>query len=393
MSVISRVHFFLVSFSVSLFSMSEKSQKVKRQRARRLRRHVIALCVVLMLGSLRGWPQEPPPGGPTVTLAIEVSLPDRAVFYIPVVGDGEMSGVVPLPKGRFAGIRITPRMRADSVQIEVLALTTAKKKLSEATCDEVRSWNSEDAGSYDGKENESLLLSGLGRLSLPVLRVKVVRAGGPPPGGSHHPYAHFLAFCGCEYPEARSITDPDGSSASGVAGIMSYPDAGKCVQISGCGECCRTAVPVSMQQASMTPDQVNTAGWDKGWTNLVNDAEQAFTPSLTRLVGVEVELVVGNAGAAEDQLTLTVLNATGRTVAVVTESVQTADCDRVMFVIPSSGVEVTPGQTYRLKLSGGTTFGWKYVGGGYEKGTATFNGKPLLPKERSTFLFRTFGAK
>jgi len=138
---------------------------------------------------------------------------------------------------------------------------------------------------------------------------------------------------------------------------------------------------------------VNTAGWDKAWTNLVNDVEQTFSPSLTRLTGVEVELVVGNAGPAKDQVTLTVLDATGQTRAVMTQSVPTADCDQVMFVIPKGGVEVTPGQIYRLKLSGGTTFGWKYVVGGYEKGEATFNGKPLLHDARSTFLFRTFGAK
>ena len=153
------------------------------------------------------------------------------------------------------------------------------------------------------------------------------------------------------------------------------------------------ASDASVQLASMRPDQVNTAGWDKAWTNLVNDVEQTFTPSLTRLMGVEVGLVVGNAGAAKDQVTLTVLDATGQTIAVMTESVPTADCDQVMFVIPKGGVEVTPGQIYRLKLSGGTTFGWKYVVGGYEKGEATFNGKPLLHDARSTFLFRTFGAK
>jgi hypothetical protein len=304
-----------------------------------------------------------------------------------------MPGVVPFAKGRFVGIRITPRMRADSVQIEVFALVTAKKKLAEATCDEVRSWNSEDAGSYEGKENASLLLSGLGRLGLPVFTVKVVRAAGLPPGGFHHPYANFLAFCGCHFPEPRSITNADGSSAAGVAGTMSYPDAGKCVQISGCGQCCRTAVSASVQQALMTPDQVNTAGWNKAWTNLVNDVEQTFKPTFTRLVGVEVELVVGNAGAPEDELTLTVLDATGQTVAVVTENVQAASCDHVMFLVPKGGVEVIPGQTYRLKLSGGTTFGWKYVQGGYEEGAATFNGKPLLPKERSTFLFRTFAER
>lgn len=211
-------------------------------------RHVIALCAVLIFGSLGGWPQEPS-GEPTVTLKIEVTLPDGAVFYIPAVGDGETPGTITLPKGRFAGIRITPRMRADSVQIDVSALTASKEKLSEATCDEVRSWNSEEAGSYDGKENASLLLSGLGRLGLPVFKVKVVRAGGPPPGGFHHPYAHALAFCGCEYPSPRSIINPDGSSASGVAGTVSYPDAGKCVQISGCGHCCRTAVSTSVEKA------------------------------------------------------------------------------------------------------------------------------------------------
>lgn len=339
-----------------------------------------------------GWPQAPPPGEPKVTLGIEVSLPDRAVFYIPAVGDGEFLGVVPFPKGPFAGIRITPRMRADSVKIEVSALAAAKKKLSEATCQEVSSWKSEDAGTYDGKKDESLLLSGLGALGLPIFKVKVVQAYGPPPGGFRHPYANFSALCGCNFPEPRSITI-SGSPASGVAGIVSYPDAGKCTEISGCGQCCRMAVPASVQQGSMTPDQVNTAGWDKAWTNLVNDVEQTFTPSLKRLVGVEVELVVGNAGAPEDHLTLTVLDATGRTVALVTENVQTADSDQVMFVIPEGGVEVTPGQTYRLKLSGGTTFGWKYIVGGYEKGAATFNGSPLLPEGRSTFLFQTFGVE
>jgi hypothetical protein len=375
--------------SIELFFASMIAET---QRARRLLLYVLTLTAVFMLGSLRGWPQSPPSGEPTVTLGIEVNLPDRAVFYIPVVGDGEILGIVPFPEGPLAGIRITPRMHADSVKIEVSALAAAKKTLSEATCEEVRSWKSEDAGTYDGKKDESLLLSGLGRLGLPVFEVKVVQAYRPPPGGFHHPYPNFSAFCGCNFPEPRSII-LDGRPASGVAGTLSYPDAGKCVEISGCGQCCRMAVPASVQQGSMTPDQVNTTGWDKGWTNLVNDAEQTFTPSLTRLVGVEVQLVVGNAGAAEDHLTLTVLDATGRTVAVVTESVQTADCDRVMFVIPEGGVKVTPGQTYGLKLSGGTTFGWKYIVGGYEKGAATFNGKPLLPKERSTFLFRTFGAE
>lgn len=212
-----------------------------------MNRHIIALIAVLIFASLQGWPQEPP-SEPTVRFKIELTLADGAVFYIPAVGDGEVLGIVTLREGRFVGVRITPRTRSNSVQIDVSALTATKKKLSEATCDEVRAWNSEGAGSYDGKENASQLLSGLGRLGLPVFKVNVVRAGGPPPGGFHHPYAQSLAFCGCEYSRPRSVFNSDGSSARGVAGVVSYPDAGKCAQISGCGHCCRTAVPTSVEK-------------------------------------------------------------------------------------------------------------------------------------------------
>lgn len=54
----------------------------------------------------------------------------------------------------------------------------------------------------------------------------------------------------------------------------------------------RTTIPV--EQPQMIPDQVNTAGWEKAWTNLINDVEQGFTPAQPRLLAVEVDLVVVN---------------------------------------------------------------------------------------------------
>jgi hypothetical protein len=179
------------------------------QQARRLLLYVLTLTVVLMLGSLRGWPQAPPPSELTVTLGIEVRLPDREIFYIPVVGDGEILGIVPFPNGPLAGIRITPRMRSDLVKIEVSGLAGGKKKLLEATCDEVRLWKSEDAGTCDGKKDESLVLSGLGRLGLPVFEVKVVQAYGPPPSGFRHATPILL-------PSATATSpNPDPSSSMG----------------------------------------------------------------------------------------------------------------------------------------------------------------------------------
>jgi hypothetical protein len=144
--------------------------------------------------------------------------------------------------------------------------------------------------------------------------------------------------------------------------------------------------------ASMTPDQANTALWKNAWTNLLNDLRQSFTPSLPRLTGVEVELVVANPGASDDEVTMNLQNAGGEVLAVVSKTVPVADCRHVLFIFPNGGLRVSPGQVYSIRLGGGSVFGWKYVVGGYANGAASFNDRPLLPGTRSTFLFRTFGA-
>ena len=152
-------------------------------------------------------------------------------------------------------------------------------------------------------------------------------------------------------------------------------------------------IPQSAELASMQPDQLNTAGWENAWTNLLNVAEQSFTPSLPKLLGVEVELIVGNPGDLQDELTLTVLDEQDQKLAIVTQTVEVANPDRGLFIMPKGGIELSPGKVYRMRLTGGATFGWKYVVGGYKNGDATFNGKPLMSQARSTFLFRTFGDK
>jgi hypothetical protein len=208
-------------------------------------RHVVALMAVLLLGSFGAWPQDNAHDGPTITLGIAVKLPaggpwpvavgaDHAIFYVPAMGAGEMLGVLAVPKGRFSGIRIVPGMQGDSVRIAVTALLRDKRQLSDATCDEIRSWPGVDAGSYEAGKGASFELSGLRKLGLPVFQVEVVAATGPPPGGFHHPYANFIAYCSCE--STRDELNPS-------MGTLAYPDAGKCVQIGKCARCCRTSFP------------------------------------------------------------------------------------------------------------------------------------------------------
>jgi hypothetical protein len=73
-------------------------------------RYVLGLVAALLLGSLPAWPQANPDDGPTITLGIGIKLPaggtwpvavgaDHAIFYVPAVGNGEMLGVLVVPKG------------------------------------------------------------------------------------------------------------------------------------------------------------------------------------------------------------------------------------------------------------------------------------------------------
>ena len=176
---------------------------------------------------------------------------DHAAFYVPAVGTGEVLGVIAVDQGRFLGIRITPAMGQDSVKIAVSALVKAKKNLLDATCNEIRSWQSVDAGSYEGKKDESLLLTGLGQLGLPVFHVRVVRVHGPPPGGFHRPYANFSAHCDC---------DATRDAANAWLGFVRYPDAGKCVEIGKCGLCCRIFPGAALDSNPPKPSAAAGAG-------------------------------------------------------------------------------------------------------------------------------------
>jgi len=142
----------------------------------------------------------------------------------------------------------------------------------------------------------------------------------------------------------------------------------------------------------LTPDQSNTQPWKSAWTNLKN-VQQSFKPSLPRLRGVEVELVVANPGPASGEVTMALMNTEGENLAYVSKTVTVADCNHVLFLLPKGGARVSPGQVYRIALSGaGGVFGWKYVKDGYANGAASMNGKPLSGDTPSAFLFRTFGA-
>jgi hypothetical protein len=110
--------------------------------------------------------------------------------------------------------------------------------------------------------------------------------------------------------------------------------------------------------ALMTPDQANIVPWANASMNVHSLLRQTFTPSLPRLTGVEVELVVANPGPSDDELTMYLGNAEGEVLAVVSKTVPVADCRHVLVVFPNGGLQVFPGQVYSIRLSGSSVFGW-----------------------------------
>lgn len=201
--------------------------------------------------------------------------------------------------------------------------------------------------------------------------------------------------------------NPGGPSFIYIFETVAEGEARIKIPVSNCGNVWCTndltfAVTIQVGPAGRRPqarvvlrslDQANTAPWQNAWTNLLNDVRQSFRPSRPRLTAVEVELVAANPGPASAQVSLMVLNEEGIGLAVVTKSVPLADCGHVLFILPGGGLRVLPGHVYSIGLRGDSAaLGWKYVLGGYARGTASFNGRPLLPEARSTFLFRTFGS-
>lgn len=161
----------------------------------------------------------------------------------------------------------------------------------------------------------------------------------------------------------------------------------------------------SRQQGSpLRLDQENSSRWNGASATLdylsgpgipprsgVRVLSQSFVPKLQRLTAIEVELAAAKPEQSTGDVEMTLMTK-HQVLAQVWKTVDVNDCDHVLFPLPNDGVTVTPGQEYTIRLTGvGGVFGWKYVAGGYAKGSASLQGKPLLQEGRCTFLFRTFG--
>jgi hypothetical protein len=136
-------------------------------------------------------------------------------------------------------------------------------------------------------------------------------------------------------------------------------------------------------------DQASSSDANAGSTILTNDLRQTFVPTLPRLIKIEVELAVLNPSKSENEVEMWLLNSKGEMLADASKSIPASAAGWATFVFPH--LDVMPGQTYSIRVHGGSSFAWKYVTRGYNRGEALWNQKPLGGDGRRAFLFRTYG--
>jgi hypothetical protein len=142
-------------------------------------------------------------------------------------------------------------------------------------------------------------------------------------------------------------------------------------------------------------DQMNAPEWKGGAVNISpsNQVRQTFTPTLPKLVAVELGLRTGNAGRGGDQITMDILDRNNNILFTGSAFISEGFEGFFRFNVSSQGVPVEIGKplTIRVQDTGKIVFFWKYSDGNkYTRGDAFFCGNLFGSND---FYFKSYGKK
>ena len=143
-----------------------------------------------------------------------------------------------------------------------------------------------------------------------------------------------------------------------------------------------TPTPTATQTATATIlPPGNEPLWTEGWTHINPGpgevgSGQAFIPSDSNLLTVDVSILTGNPGRGDDTISLKILSADQHVLGTSSQFVADGFDGWLQFQFPGTGLMVTPGDTFIIALedTGTTTFGWKYGLDTYPNGHAIMLG-------------------
>lgn len=154
---------------------------------------------------------------PESVTRVVLTLPDGRDFMIPVSDSAlrkQAVGIVPIPKGRLVGLKISPKLQNSEIVVEVVALLgDAAQSSVGLTCAQVSKWSHQElVGTYHLNINDSLALSELGRYALPHLQLAVQKTSGP--------NIRCAPYCCC------------------LGDLACCPTGGHCINCGGSAVCC-----------------------------------------------------------------------------------------------------------------------------------------------------------
>jgi hypothetical protein len=180
--------------------------------------------------------------------------------------------------------------------------------------------------------------------------------------------------------------------------------------VSLCGLCWLTAschrrvvpvvqpvTPPAIQPAgAIQLDQSNAPRWEGGWSIIGRGSPavrfaQTFTPLLSTLAAVEIDIMTGNEGRGGDTITVRIVDG-DRALATVSKAVAEGFDGVLRFDFGAPGIRVTPGATLQMQVedTNRDVFGWRYGRNTYAGGVAYFNAAPWNDGAFD-FRFSTYG--
>lgn len=144
---------------------------------------------------------------------MEVSVPGRPVFILPVRADEKKLAVLPLSGTTATAVKILPRKDGDSLKFDLLAVV---EKLPETlSCDNMKKLKTEPVISYTTRAGDVVRVSDFEKFGVAPFTVRVRLV-----------------------PDLELVC-PDGACCCG--GNTCYPNPGHCLQCGSCGNCCLSA--------------------------------------------------------------------------------------------------------------------------------------------------------
>ncbi len=110
---------------------------------------------------------------PKETIALEISLPGRPNYRIPISSTGNKIVVMPIKSAVVSGIKVASQLDGDSVKFEVSAVLDSLEGVK--SCDQLRALKVELLASYSGKVGDVIHVAEADRLSPTPINVKVIK--------------------------------------------------------------------------------------------------------------------------------------------------------------------------------------------------------------------------